>query len=184
MKVELSEYQRHWRSAFDYEADLIKELLGKNLREIHHIGSTSVPGLLAKPIIDMLGGVTSLEECDAASDALARLGYIAMGEYGIPGRLFFRKTAQDGNRSHHLHVFEFGSPDILRHLVFRDYLIAHPDIASAYADKKRKLVQDHDGDRDGYVDGKQEFAADIEKTALEWYNEKRRLISSAPIAEA
>ncbi|MEP3047305.1 MAG: GrpB family protein [Roseibium sp.] len=180
MKVELSEFQRHWRSAYEYEADLIKEALGENLLEIHHIGSTAIPRMLSKPIIDMVGGVNSLEECDSDSGKLGRLGYNAMGEYGIPGRLYFRKTDKDGKRSHHLHIFEYGSPDILRHLVIRDYLIAHPDIASDYADRKRKLVQEHAGDWNGYVDGKQEFASDIEKVALEWSDEKRRLLSSTP----
>ncbi len=103
---------------------MILEVLGSELLEIHHIGSTSIPGIYAKPIIDILGGARKIEDIDPYNDAMARIGYGARGEFGLPGRRFFVKGVP--KRTHHLHIFESGNTELTRHLAFRDYMIAHP----------------------------------------------------------
>ena len=129
---------------------------------LHHIGSTAVPGIMAKPIIDMLGVVACLAAIDAAAARLMAIGFEAMGEYGDPGRRYFRLHAADGVRSHHLHIFATGSPAIARHLVFRDYLIAHPAVAAEYSTLKAALPAA------GYQDAKSPFIAATLVAAQAW----------------
>ena len=133
---------------------------------LHHIGSTAVPGIMAKPIIDMLGDVASLAALDAASPRLVALGFEAMGEFGIPGRRYFRMN-EDGVRSHHLHIFAAGAPPIVRHLAIRDYLIAHPAVAAAYSALKAGLPEA------GYQDAKDPFIAATLADALQWAQAQR-----------
>jgi GrpB-like predicted nucleotidyltransferase (UPF0157 family) len=145
----------------------IAKAIPDTLIALHHIGSTSVPGLAAKPIIDMLAEVPTLDALDAASAKLDALGYEAMGAFGIEGRRYFRKTDPAGRRTHHLHAFERGSPHLVRHLAFRDYLRAHPEKAAAYGALKLALLEDG-GSRETYQDAKAPFVAEIEREALAW----------------
>lgn len=115
-----------WAMAFAEERNAVEAVLNHVLVAVHHIGSTAIPGILAKPIIDLLCVVTSLEELDRASGRMEGLGYEAMGAFGIDGRRYFRKIDASGTRTHHLHAFEAGSHHIVRHLAFRDYLRSHP----------------------------------------------------------
>jgi GrpB-like predicted nucleotidyltransferase (UPF0157 family) len=136
--------------------------------ELHHIGSTAIPGIVAKPVIDMLGIVPTLEGLDARTHRLTMLGYEALGEFGIPGRRYFRKNAPDGTRTHQLHAFAAGSPEIQRHLDFRDYLRAFPAEAAAYAALKEGLAQRCGGDMGAYTEGKTEFIRAVERRASTW----------------
>lgn len=102
---------------------------------IHHIGSTSIPGLAAKPIIDILLEVNGLSELDNANTAMERTGYSARGENGIPGRRYFTKGG--AQRSHQVHAFTRGDMQIVKHLAFRDYLLKHQQVAEEYAEIKR-----------------------------------------------
>ncbi len=130
------------------------------------MGSTSVPGLIAKPVIDICIGLQEPPPPgEAIIVALADLGYEHRGEHGIPGRHFFRKGAP---RSHHLHVVLHGNDFWVRHLLFRDYLRAHPDEAEAYADLKRLLAIRHAGDREMYTDSKGPFIAGVLERARAW----------------
>ncbi|MGV2975899.1 GrpB family protein [Roseibium alexandrii] len=167
--VDLTEHAPEWAEQFEDEALRISRVLGDNLTSIHHIGSTAVPGLIAKPIIDLMAEVASLEACDQAQPAMQLLGYEAMGAYGIPGRRYFRKFNADRRRTHHLHVFLNGSDHAIRHLAFRDYLIAHPETAGEYGSLKRKLSKIDGGDWDSYVSGKDRFVQQAEQLALDWY---------------
>ena len=124
---------------------------------ILHIGSTAIAGLVAKPIIDMLLVVRSLLALDHHAAKLGGLGFEAMGEFGIEGRRYFRKHMAAGVRSHHLHAFEAGSPQVQRHLAFRDHLIAHPSAAEAYGALKQSLAQGFPQGGVAYVDGKTTF---------------------------
>jgi len=155
------------------EADALGGAVEGVWEALHHIGSTAVPGILAKPIIDMLGVVEHLDWVDQNTHALERLGYEAMGAYGIDGRRYFRKSDAGGVRSHHLHVFQASSPHIDRHLAFRDYLRAHGGVAQRYSDLKAALVRQADATRETYIDGKDPFIAETESLALAWYKGER-----------
>jgi GrpB-like predicted nucleotidyltransferase (UPF0157 family) len=163
------EPHRHsWKRDFEVEAARVREVLGSALHRLHHIGSTAISGIYAKPIIDILADVTSLEAVDGRVHGMQVLGYESMGEFGIPGRRFFRKNDSSGMRTHHIHSFVHQSPHIVRHLAFRDYLTAHPETAQAYSGLKRGLVQTCNGDMEAYMDGKDAFIKEVERKALDW----------------
>ncbi|WP_197480121.1 GrpB family protein [Anabaena sp. 4-3] len=168
MKVEVLPHNPIWRSKFEDEAKLIAPVFGDNLVAIHHIGSTAIPHIYAKPIIDILVEVKDIIKVDEQSSAMTALGYAVMGEFGIPGRRYFRKDDATGKRTHHVHTFEVCTPEVKRHLAFRDYMIAHPEIAQKYSELKRQLVQQYLNDINGYMDGKDGFIKEMEKTALIW----------------
>lgn len=159
---------------FQAEASSIRETISPISIALHHIGSTAVPGILAKPIIDMLGEVQKLEDADICTPSLEALGYEAMGSYGIDGRRYFRKINALGKRTHHLHVFEAKSKHAFRHLAFRDYLIAHPDVALAYSQLKETLTRGVGVSWEGYIEGKDPFVRRIEADAVDWYARQRR----------
>ncbi|MEJ7860479.1 MAG: GrpB family protein [Pyrinomonadaceae bacterium] len=142
-KVEVVPHNPRWRNAFEAEAKHIGAALGENVAAIHHIGSTAIPGIYAKPVIDLLVEVGNITEVDERSSVVEAFGYEAMGEFGIPGRRYFRKDNQEGIRTYQIHVFEVGSAQLDRHLAFRDYLIAHPEEARKYSELKRKLAKEH-----------------------------------------
>ena len=114
-----------WAEGYRRERALLMPVFGPLLVELHHIGSTAVEGLWAKPILDLMPVVTSLEAVDRLDPELEALGYQCMGEFGIPGRRYFRKGGD--HRTHQLHVFQAGDrKNILRHLAVRGYLRACP----------------------------------------------------------
>ncbi len=158
-----------WPQMFKQEAQRITGVLtASNLHAVQHIGSTSVPGLAAKPIIDIQLQVHDLKQLDDESGAMQGLGYEVKGEFGIPGRRYFRKSSQH-QRTHHVHAFEAGSSAAIRHLAFRDYLKAHPSIAEDYAKLKLQAAKLCNNDMDFYCDYKNEFVQHHEALALNWY---------------
>ena len=168
MKVEVVAPSARWPEEFRREAARIAAALGDQLVEIHHIGSTAVPGLAAKPIIDILPVVRDIEAVDAKNPAFEALGYECMGEVGIPGRRYFRRGGD--RRTHQVHVFgQASQADILRHLAVRDYLRAHVDAAAAYARLKIALAAQFPFDIEAYCDGKDAFVRQLERDALAWY---------------
>ena len=166
--IEVLPYDPAWPQRFETEAALLAPVFGDNLVANHHVGSTSVPGLAAKPIIDMLPEVHNIQRVDSLNDALAELGYEALGEYGIPGRRYFRKLS---GHTHlvHAHVFQSDNPGFIRHIAFRDYLRAHPEQARAYGDLKLKLAQRFPHSSADYQDGKQPWIDETEQKVLQWY---------------
>jgi GrpB-like predicted nucleotidyltransferase (UPF0157 family)/predicted enzyme related to lactoylglutathione lyase len=176
-KVEVLPYNPAWPGLFHSEAQVLADVFGLELLALHHIGSTSVPGLAAKPIIDILAEVDQIEAIDALAPKLAALGYLAKGEAGIPGRRFFIKPSEE-ERLYHLHVFQTGSPDITRHLVLRDYLACHPERAQAYDALKRELAARFPEDIQAYIAGKDTLVKEIEQEALEWAHTARPLAAS------
>lgn len=170
MKVEVVPPNPSWREEFLAESKRIALVMGENIVTMHHIGSTAIPGIYAKPVIDFLIEVKDITETNAQTAAMAALGYEAMDEFGIPGRRYFRKEQPSGIRTHNIHTYEIGSPEINRHLAFRDYMIAHPDVAQQYSELKRELAKQYPQDIEGYMDGKNEFVQMVEKKALEWQN--------------
>jgi GrpB-like predicted nucleotidyltransferase (UPF0157 family) len=113
--IVLAPHSIAWAEAFEREASAIADALSDLSMELQHIGSTAIPGIVAKPVIDMLGIVAAVDELDARAHRRAALGYEALGEFGIPGRRYFRKNSPDGVRTHQLHAFAIGSPEIQRH---------------------------------------------------------------------
>lgn len=166
--IVLAPHSASWAAAFEREASAVSAALSDLSIELHHIGSTAIPDIVAKPVIDMLGVVPAVEALDARAHRLAALGYEALGEFGIPGRRYFRKNAPDGARTHQLHAFAAGSPDIQRHLDFRDYLRAFPAEAAAYAALKQGLAGRCASDMRAYGDGKTAFIRAVERRAAAW----------------
>ncbi|WP_431195822.1 GrpB family protein [Klebsiella pneumoniae] len=113
------DYDEMWPALFENERTLLQMTLGKVISRIHHIGSTSVPGLSAKPVIDILIEVANLEELDSLNQAMEGVGYTVRGENGILNRRYFTKGGNQ--RSHHIHAFATGDAQIIKHLAFRDY---------------------------------------------------------------
>lgn len=169
MRVEVVPPDPTWKEKFETEAQQIARVMGENVVAIHHIGSTAIPGIYAKPIIDFLVEVRDIHQTDAHTAEMTAIGYEALGEFGLPGRRYFRKNRSPEIRTHNVHTYEVGSSEITRHLAFRDYLIAHPAIAQQYSDLKQQLAQQHPQDIEGYMDGKDAFVKAIERQALVWY---------------
>jgi GrpB-like predicted nucleotidyltransferase (UPF0157 family) len=151
--VLLTSYDPVWpEMAAEHVAGL--QVLGSTLVAVHHIGSTSVPGLAAKPIIDLMPVVTDLDELDRKRSLVETLGYSWYGELGITGRRYYALSDGDGNRIAQLHFFTVESPQIVRHLAFRDYLRAHPKKARAYEYEKRRARDLFPHDSHAYTDEK------------------------------
>lgn len=168
MKIKVVNYNPNWNIEYKKEAQLIKAFLQEELVNSFHIGSTSVPGLKAKPIIDILLVVKDVIELDTYANQFESLGYEVMGEFGIKGRRYYRKGAE--NRTHHIHAFQYDDiKEIERHLAFRDYLRQHPDLCKEYGDLKDQLAKKYLTDIDGYSNGKDNFVKQIEKEALKWH---------------
>ncbi|MBS8264776.1 GrpB family protein [Mesobacillus boroniphilus] len=167
-RVEVVPYNPEWKTLFENEKQLLETILEPAEVEIHHIGSTSVPGLSAKPIIDIMLAADSLAQVEKATPAIEAAGYEAKGENGIPGRRYFQKYDENGIRKVHLHSFEKGSHQLYRHLVFRDYLRAHPREASKYAVVKEIAAQKFEYDIESYIDGKSPIVKEIEQKAMLW----------------
>lgn len=166
-KVEVVPYDPDWPRRYRAEAAMLLPVLGEILIRLHHIGSTSVPGLSAKPTIDILAEVSDLAAVDACNPAMSAWGYIPQGENGIPGRRYFHKL--DGEvHLFHLHAYAAGHPDLERHLVFRDYLCTHPADAREYAALKQWLAGEFTFDAPGYTAGKSTFITEIERKAAAW----------------
>lgn len=174
-RVSVVPHDPAWRSGFDTAAREILLAWGDEVVQVHHIGSTAVPGLAAKPILDILVEVRDIERLDAFNAGIEQLGYHAMGEFGIPGRRFFIRGG-DEHRSHHLHVFRAGSPEVERHLAFRDFLTTHPDRAKQYGDLKVALAKSHPEDIAAYIEGKHHLVLSLEEQALAWRQAGGRMI--------
>jgi GrpB-like predicted nucleotidyltransferase (UPF0157 family) len=157
-----------WAKSFEKEAKRIQSALGNTLLKAHHIGSTSICHTKAKPVIDMLLEVLSLEDLDQKSVLLESLGYEAKGEFGIAGRRYFRLDDATGRRTHQVHSFESGSKNVIRHLAFRDYMRAHPTIATEYGELKQRLAKENPDNMAAYIHGKDSFIKEHERRALLW----------------
>ncbi|PER17804.1 hypothetical protein CN912_01720 [Bacillus cereus] len=165
-KIVVVPHENHWSEKFQMEAKRLKSAMPETVK-IHHIGSTSVPGLAAKPIIDMIMEVENIERVDGWNERFIELGYIVKGENGISRRRYFIHGTEE-KRLYHLHVFEKGNPEIVRHLAFRDYMMAHCEEAEAYATLKRELAEKYTYDGTLYTEGKNEFVRNVDEKAKEW----------------
>jgi GrpB-like predicted nucleotidyltransferase (UPF0157 family) len=162
-EIVIVEYDPHWPVLFQQESARIREVLDKNIiTRIEHFGSTAVPGLAAKPIVDLLVGVRSLAEAKlVAVSGLETLGYAYWFDNPDPQRMFFVKGLPPNSpRTHHIHMVE---PDSLQweRLLFQDYLCKHSDEAARYAQLKRQLAQRFSTNREAYTSGKAEYIESV-----------------------
>lgn len=162
-EIEIVDYDPRWPALFAAEATSLRQALDPGLViDIEHVGSTAVPGLAAKPIIDILIVIRSIATAQGAIAPLAALGYVFWADNPRKDRMFFVKGMPPyGERpTHHVHIMEPGD-DMRTHLSFRDYLRAHPDEAQHYAVLKRELGQRHRNDREAYTSAKDDYVASI-----------------------
>lgn len=162
--VIIVEYDPDWPSAFASLHRKLASILGDLAAATEHVGSTGVPGLAAKPILDVDVILSRAEEFPQAAERLAQVGYVHEGNFGVVGREAF--TAPLESVPQHLYVCPPDSPELRRHLAFRDFLRAHPEAAMAYGDLKRRLAVQFRNDRDAYSEGKSSFVAEILQRAM------------------
>ena len=165
-EIRIVAYDPAWPDAYAEEATMIRAALGDLLVRAHHIGSTAVPGLAAKPVIDICLEVRDLAQLDALDDAMRALGYVPRGEFGIPDRRYYPKGGDD--RTHHVHAFVVGDPHVEKHLAFRDYLRAHPAIVEEYAAIKAEGSTKYLHDPEGYQAHKHAFITQTLEDAVIW----------------
>lgn len=166
MKVRLSEFSENWTVMYQEEAQYLKTIFGDEVIKFEHFGSTSVKGLKAKPVIDMMCIVKNIENVDLFNEKMISLGYDVAGEWGIEGRRLFRKGGE--NRTHHIHIYQFDNPQIERHLIFRDYLRSHPEEVERYSSFKEELAKLYENTSE-YSPAKKSFVKEMEERAMEWF---------------
>ena len=170
--VRLVPYQPAWAELFKQEAEALRNALGDHVVRVEHVGSTAVPGLAAKPIIDIAVAIESFEGAAACVGRMEQIGYEHKGEHGIPRRRFFVK--RDPDTTHHVHMNEPGSRDWENLILFRDYLLEHPAAAEEYAALKLKLARRFPHDILGYRAGKADFITAAIQEAKKWGAEQVR----------
>jgi GrpB-like predicted nucleotidyltransferase (UPF0157 family) len=157
-----------WTKRAAHERMRIVDALGDLVLAVHHIGSTSIPGIVAKPIVDLMPIVQSLHLLDAQESAVRDLGYEWRGEFGIEGRRFCSLNDAMGHRIAHVHFFAPDCSEIERNLAFRDYLRAHRDEALAYQAEKQRAAALHPDDSTAYTEEKGAWIRACKARALAW----------------
>lgn len=166
-RVELVAYKPQWNLLAKEEERVLAHVLGELLITVHHIGSTAIPTIAAKPILDLIAVVRSLDELDQHRQRMEELGYRWRGEYGLLGRRYCTKTnPATGRKSIHLHCYRLGSPAINRHVAFRNYLLERPDLARAYHQEKVRCQELHGQSSQTYSQCKSEWIKRVEAEAL------------------
>jgi GrpB-like predicted nucleotidyltransferase (UPF0157 family)/predicted acetyltransferase len=172
-KAILVSYDEDWSDRFRQESQQIQqEALGSSLQTIHHIGSTAIPNMPAKPVIDILLECNDLNKIAEIRTALQRLGYAHLNRNVIRHRSFFT-SKQAADLRFHLHIYETGDPQIRRHIHFKEYLIAHPQDAKIYAELKKSLSEKFLNDMYNYVFGKNQLVQKIDAKAKLWPGRKK-----------
>ena len=161
----IAEYDAEWPMLYEREKIKILNALGNTIADIQHIGSTSVPGLAAKPVIDIFLGIEYMPPQDAQIAGLETMGYLYCGELGIPGRHYFRLGMP---RTHQIHLVQLDSKFWETHILFRDFLRAHPDAAQQYEALKRDLAVKFRDDRERYTDSKAPLIEQMLVQAMSW----------------
>jgi GrpB-like predicted nucleotidyltransferase (UPF0157 family) len=160
--VEVLDHDPEWKHRFEVEKALLERTMGDLVSCLEHIGSTAVPGLPAKPVIDILAGVTKQSPISVYQERVAPLGYEYMRQDDEPQRIHFRKGMP---RTHHLHIVIMGTDHFWDHLLFRDYMISHPVERQEYAVLKRDLAKSYTDDREAYWEGKDRFIKSVLRMA-------------------
>jgi GrpB-like predicted nucleotidyltransferase (UPF0157 family) len=165
-EVALMPYDPQWLLLFAKERERLMHLFPSRLLDVQHFGSTAIPGMPAKPIIDLLAGVESMAIADSLVEPLLRSGYTTSAEFNatLPDRRWFMRWS-NGHRTHHLHVVVLGGPEWRRRLRFRDALRSNAELAQRYAILKQQLAAQHGADREAYTHAKSEFVRAIASDA-------------------
>ena len=172
--IYLADSDPRWPQLFEEERARLQAAIGEWAADIQHVGSTSIPGIAAKPIIDVAVHLRSLVDALYCITPLMELGYECLGEFGIPGRIYFRRRtdaplrgqSHDGvGRTHQIHMYELTNEQYEKQIVFRDYLRSHQDARDAYEALKRELAARHARDVEAYALAKSEFVLDILRRA-------------------
>lgn len=164
--IEIVPHKPSWKKDYQKEANKIIQIFKDIIIDVHHIGSTAIKGIKAKPTIDIIVEVRDIEKVDLFNSEMEDLGYIPKGENGIRGRRYFQKGKPQ--HTHHIHVFETGNKEIKRHINFRDYMNSHPEEAEKYSILKGELAKKYRHDSISYTEGKSEFIQEIDRKANEW----------------
>jgi GrpB-like predicted nucleotidyltransferase (UPF0157 family) len=175
--VRIVDHDPSWTLLAADELRRIGQALGPAAARLEHVGSTAVPGLAAKPILDLQVSVDALEPRARYVEPLERLGYMFAPAPEAPDYHFFARPPERP-RSHHLHVCEVGSHHELRHLAVRDFLRSHDDEAARYAALKRRVVERHPQDRLAYIEGKEDYVVGLEARAVAWARARARAVAS------
>jgi GrpB-like predicted nucleotidyltransferase (UPF0157 family) len=162
---DICDYDPQWPAMFEAERLKIQQKLSHLVRGIHHVGSTAVPGMKAKPEIDLLIVVNSIGEIEAINSGMAELGYDVRGECGIEGRYYYSKNTQSV-RTHKAHVCEISHSNVARQIAFRDYMREHPKDAQEYAELKLRLAKSNSRGMTEYLEGKRNYIEGIIQVAL------------------
>jgi GrpB-like predicted nucleotidyltransferase (UPF0157 family) len=164
--VRLAPYDPGWGRLYEAERARLRAAVGEHVLDIQHVGSTALPGIVAKPILDIAIAVRSFEAAYACVAPIEALGYAYKGENGIPRRHYFvRRDPETGRTLVHLHMNELDGPDWENQILFRDYLLAHPEAAAQYAALKCDLAAQYPHDREAYTDAKAPFIQHILRLA-------------------
>ena len=161
--VRLREYTDEWSNYFESEKGRIIKVIGDKVLVVDHIGSTAIPGMLAKPIIDVLIGMETVDYVSSCIKSLEGIGYTYKGEYGLPGRHFFLRGDPI---KYHLHIMKRDSDLWRNNIIFRDFLRNNQDAAQRYSEIKRELAERFKYDRDSYTSSKAPFIESILEIAL------------------
>jgi GrpB-like predicted nucleotidyltransferase (UPF0157 family) len=174
-RIYLADYDPRWPEMFETERALIQAAIGEWAYAIEHVGSTAIPGIAAKPIIDVGVALERLTDALKCITPLVALGYECLGEFGIPERIYFRKvtdtpspgqmTTDKIGRTHQIHMYQKDHHQFIWHIAFRNYLRAHEDARDEYESLKRKLAVAHAGNTEAYADAKSEFVQSILRRA-------------------
>ncbi len=157
-ELRVSPYREEWKNLFEIEKRDIEEAIGDYIEDIQHVGSTSIPGMSAKPILDIAIAVKDFEEARICIKPLCDMGYTFKGENGIPRRHYFLKGEPC---THHIHMLEKTSEEWERLILFRDYLRSHQNTAEEYKKLKRDLSERLQGDRKAYQAAKSDFVETV-----------------------
>lgn len=167
LRLELRPHDPAWAGLAEAEAARFMAAAGAAVIRVEHIGSTSIPSIVAKPVLDLMPLVADIAAMDAARMAIEAAGYGWRGEYGLPGRRYCYRD-EDGMRVAQFHCYAEGTSEAERHLAFRDYLRGHPAIARVYAAQKLQCLAQHPADLSGYMDCKDVWIKRTEAEALKW----------------
>ena len=173
IKVRLLPHDPRWPELAGVETELLAKVIGPTLLTVHHIGSTTIPGIHAKPILDLMPVVRELAALDSRQGEMKAAGYESWGAFGLPGRRYYTKTEPvTGRRLIQIHCYEDGSSEIVRHLAFRDYLRGNPDVAAEYDRVKAHCRELHPDDSHAYSDCKDAWIRATEATALRRFHSR------------